>query len=166
MASVVVSRPGELHPQPLSERCGSLSTHTAPIKQTCQPSLTASFVALNSFLLFPVELQMQPLDPTPLLRPHYRGFIARTGWSAPVPCIGTLASRFVPLVLLPCHQGDWFPQFRTRARARFTPPIRRPPPAQLPGIRQACPRRIRSPWFRRASTVYDASTEVHLRSSL
>ena len=30
----VVSRPGGFHPQPLSERCGSLSTHTAPIKQT------------------------------------------------------------------------------------------------------------------------------------
>ena len=37
-----VSRPGELHPQPLAERCVSLSTHTAPIKQTRQPSLAAS----------------------------------------------------------------------------------------------------------------------------
>ena len=38
----VVSRPGESHPQPLSERCVSLSTHTAPIKQTRQPSHAAS----------------------------------------------------------------------------------------------------------------------------
>ena len=30
----VVSRPGESHPRPLLERCGSLATHTAPIKQT------------------------------------------------------------------------------------------------------------------------------------
>jgi len=30
----VVSRPEGSHPQPLSERCGSLSTHTAPIRQT------------------------------------------------------------------------------------------------------------------------------------
>jgi len=37
-----VSRPGESHPQPLAERCGSLSTHTAPIKQTLQPSRDAS----------------------------------------------------------------------------------------------------------------------------
>ena len=34
--------------------------------------MTNGFVALNSLLLLPVELQMQPLDPTPLLRPHYR----------------------------------------------------------------------------------------------
>ena len=34
----LVSRPGEFHPQPLAERCVSLSTHTAPIKQTRQPS--------------------------------------------------------------------------------------------------------------------------------
>ena len=39
---VVVSRPGESHPQPLAERCVSLSTHTAPIKQTRQPSHAAS----------------------------------------------------------------------------------------------------------------------------
>jgi len=30
------------------------------------------FVALNSFLLSPVELRMQPLDPPPLLQPHYQ----------------------------------------------------------------------------------------------
>jgi hypothetical protein len=37
-----VSRPGELHPRPLSERCVNLSTHTAPVKQTPRPSLSAS----------------------------------------------------------------------------------------------------------------------------
>jgi hypothetical protein len=36
---------------------------------------------------------------------HYRALNARTGRSAPVPCIGTLASRFRPLELLPSHQG-------------------------------------------------------------
>jgi hypothetical protein len=38
----MVSRPGGFHPRPLSERCMNLSTHTAPVKQTCQPSLAAS----------------------------------------------------------------------------------------------------------------------------
>jgi hypothetical protein len=38
----MVSRPEEFHPRPLSERCGSLSTHTAPIKQTRRSSLAAS----------------------------------------------------------------------------------------------------------------------------
>ena len=33
----VVSRPEGFHLQPLPERCGSLSTHTAPIKQARQP---------------------------------------------------------------------------------------------------------------------------------
>jgi hypothetical protein len=28
----MVSRPEKFHPQPLSKRCGSFSTHTAPIK--------------------------------------------------------------------------------------------------------------------------------------
>ena len=37
-----VSRPGESHPRPLAERCGSLSAHTAPIKQTLPPSRGAS----------------------------------------------------------------------------------------------------------------------------
>jgi hypothetical protein len=39
---LVVSRPGESHPQPLAERCVNLSIHTAPIKQTHRPSLVAS----------------------------------------------------------------------------------------------------------------------------
>jgi hypothetical protein len=34
----VASRPEGLHLRPLSERSGSLSTHTAPIKQTRLPS--------------------------------------------------------------------------------------------------------------------------------
>ena len=38
----VVSRPEGFHVRPLAERCGSLSTHTAPIKQTLPPSRAAS----------------------------------------------------------------------------------------------------------------------------
>ena len=38
----VVSRPEGFHLRPLAERCGSLSTHTAPIKQTLPRSLAAS----------------------------------------------------------------------------------------------------------------------------
>src|SRR3954451_1272278 len=38
----MVSRPEGFHLRPLSERCGSLSTHTAPIKQTRQPFHVAS----------------------------------------------------------------------------------------------------------------------------
>jgi hypothetical protein len=39
---MVVSRPEGFRLRPLSERCGSLSTHTAPIKQTRPRFLAAS----------------------------------------------------------------------------------------------------------------------------
>src|SRR6266700_3133936 len=48
---------------------------------------------------------MRAPDPIPLLQPHYRAFIAHTDRSAPMLCFGTLASRFSPLVLLPCHRS-------------------------------------------------------------
>jgi hypothetical protein len=38
----MVNRPEGFHFQPLSERCGSLSTHTAPIKQTLPQSRSAN----------------------------------------------------------------------------------------------------------------------------
>src|SRR5215467_8716050 len=92
-------------------------------------------------ILFPVVSIIRPPDPTPLLQHHYSAFIAPTGRSAPVLRIGTLASRFSPLVLLPCHSGHWFLQFHVKASIRFTPPLRRSPSAQSPGTRQTCPRR-------------------------
>jgi len=90
---------------------------------------------------------MQPPDPIPLLRPHYSALIAHTDRSVPVLRLGTLASRCSPLGLLPCHRSDWFLQFRARACAGVTPPIRRSPPAQSSGSRQAGPRRSKRPWF-------------------
>src|SRR6266567_1107877 len=44
---------------------------------------------------------MRPPDPTPLLQPHYRAFIAHTSRPVPVLRLGTLASRFWPLGLSP-----------------------------------------------------------------
>src|ERR1700674_3022356 len=63
------------------------------------------FVVSVDVILSPVVPKIRPPDPTPLLQPHYRAFIAPTSRSAPIPCVGTLASRFWPLVLLPWHQG-------------------------------------------------------------
>src|SRR5271167_4518842 len=37
VVAAVASRPEGFHLRPLSERCGSLSTHTAPIKRTRPP---------------------------------------------------------------------------------------------------------------------------------
>ena len=39
---VVVSRPGEFHPRPLAERCGSLSAHTAPSSKRATSPLPVS----------------------------------------------------------------------------------------------------------------------------
>src|SRR5215469_4710957 len=46
--------------------------------------LNGLFVACIEFILLPVVSLMQPPDPTPLLQPHYRAFVARTSRSAPV----------------------------------------------------------------------------------
>src|SRR4029077_8756185 len=42
IAYQLVSRPGESHPQPLSERCMRLSLHTAPIRRTLRSCRVAS----------------------------------------------------------------------------------------------------------------------------
>src|SRR5215469_136660 len=106
-------------------------------------------VARIEILLFPVVSLMQPPDPTPLLQPHYRAFIARTSRSVPVLRFGTLASRFWPLVLLPSHRSDWFLQFRAIACIRVTPSLRRPPPAPSSGTSRVCPSWVTRIWFRR-----------------
>src|SRR5262249_16347907 len=71
-------------------------------------------------ILFPVVSIIRPPDPTPLLQHHYSAFIAPTGRSAPVLCIGTLASRFSPLVLPVYARGTviFFGQ-RIRLAQRF-----------------------------------------------
>src|ERR1700751_2154705 len=98
-------------------------------------------------LLFPVVSTIRPPDPIPLLQPHYRAFIALTDRSVPVLCIGTLASRFSPLALLPCHQRTGLLQFRVEACIRFTPPLRRSPSAQSSGTRQIIPVELHASGF-------------------
>jgi hypothetical protein len=48
----------------------SLSTHTARAKHP--HAVFEQVLCTHSFLLFPVELWVQPLDPAPSLQPHYR----------------------------------------------------------------------------------------------
>src|SRR3954468_14871781 len=52
----------------------------------------------------PVFFQNATTCLAPFAPAQLQAFIATTGRSAPVPCFGTLASRFWPLVLLPSHQ--------------------------------------------------------------
>jgi hypothetical protein len=46
----------------------------------------------------------------PSLHSHYRNFITPTGYSAPVPRIGTLILVGPPLEFLPYHRNDRFPR--------------------------------------------------------
>src|ERR1700680_320804 len=62
-----------------------------------------SVVCIRLFLV-PILSTKRPPDPIPSLQPHYRAFITTANRSAPVLRLGTLASRFSPLVLLPCHR--------------------------------------------------------------
>src|SRR5215813_3488977 len=87
---------------------------------------------LSSSSCFQLLRYLRPPDSTPLLQPHYRTFAATTGRSAPTCCFGTLASRFWPLVLLPCHQ-----QAGSRSSAQSLCPTPAPftPAAARPVIR-------------------------------
>jgi hypothetical protein len=134
------SRPEEFHLRPLTERCGSLSTHTAPTKQPTA-SLPPRSPPVASWTLKTTAW------PNPFALAALPAFIARTGWSVPVLRIGTLASWWSPLGLLPWHRSDRFPQFHMRARIRLAPPLRRSPSAPYPGVRRTDPRGSRSLWF-------------------
>src|SRR5438874_11713010 len=76
---------------------------------------------------------MRPLDPTPLLQPHYGpSSLLRVG---PPECSASVRSPrgFRRLGFLPSHQSDWFLQFHAIACIRFTPSLRRSPSAQSSG---------------------------------
>ena len=73
---------------------------SAPLRYSCLAVLAACAFSLAIGATGSCS-SVQPPDPTPLLQPHYRAFLARTSRSAPVLRIGTLASRFWPLALSP-----------------------------------------------------------------
>src|ERR1700687_1342883 len=106
-------------------------------------------VARIEVLLFPVASVTRPLDPTPSRQPHYEpSSLLRVG-PPQRSRIGTLASRFSALGLLPSHQSDSVLQFRAIACIRFTPPLRRSPSARSSGTPRNCPRWDTRSWFRR-----------------
>ena len=122
------SRPAEFHRQPLAEPSVRLSPHSAPIRQTRQSSRLVCRMHRDhpvSSCFAHATARPDPFAPAPL-----RAFFATTSRSAPVLRFGTLASRLWPLGLLPFHRSDWFLQFRATACIRFTPSLRRSPPAQ------------------------------------
>src|SRR5437870_8471929 len=95
------SRPGEFHPEPLTEPCVTISRHTArAIHRGLPPSATTS-----RFLLLPVDqVDHDANGPPPSLRGHYSASSLLRD-SPPLPCVSVLsASRGCRLCLFPFHR--------------------------------------------------------------
>ena len=153
-----MSRPEGFHLQALAEPYMTLSRHTAPIRQAW-PFRTACLSYLPRSSCCQLSQMIRRPDPPPLLQPHYRVFNAHTGRSAPVSCIGTLASRLAPLELLPLHQE---PGSCSSARTPVSDsrPLyagRHPPRHQAPG--GLVPGSAYAPGFDDFFSFNDASSE-------
>ncbi len=124
VAQSTPSRPRELHPQPLTDPCLKLSLHTA----RCHSMKAAAFQYYQAHpgARWPGFLSG---DPPPSLRGHYtassliRGSPPLTNasiLSASCCCTCTFSLVIIGQVL----------KFRIGAWLRFTPPVRRSPPAR------------------------------------
>ena len=142
-----MSRPGELHPRPLSERCVNLSTHTAPVKQTPRPSLSRS----RTILLYSTASSCLQLNCKykRLTRPLCSSRITslHRSYESVRPSARRRYSRLVVSATCasPFASENWFPQFRTRAQIRFTPPARRSPPIAVPRCPIGSSQELRTP---------------------
>ena len=148
-----VSGAGESRPRALSEPDVILSHHPAPILY--------GFALSMRVLPSPVALSPELNNATPSLQPHYRTFLTTTGYSAPVPCIGTL-------ILI----GAAYLDFSLNIRATGSRVPHRSaafmPDAAWAGIRPS-PRLVQVNEFPLVSTsscTFDTSSAVRLRSSL
>src|ERR1700680_2584747 len=108
--------------------------------------------------LFPVVSTIRPPDPIPSLQPHYRAFITTANRSAPMLRLGTLASRFSPLVLLPCHRstGSCSSAQKPASNSRPLYAGRRLPSHQAPD--RLVPEEIHASGFGDAKLLNDASS--------
>jgi len=108
---LVPSRPGEFHPEPLTDPDVILSHHPARATARRLPPSVESFKAP------PVAGWLAPNvgDLPPSLREHYTRFITSTGQSAPLRRIGTFSLAGSPLVLSPLASP-----------ARFSSSVREP----------------------------------------
>ena len=103
-------------------------------------------------------------DPAPSLRPHYRSLSATTSRSASTPRDGT-QSRTVSAAREPPSRyrahaaavsGHAFSRSAQKQQTRLTSPLRRAPPGQSAGIRQAHPEVVWPPRFRCHLRTIDA----------
>src|SRR5689334_2130592 len=116
------SRPGELHPEPLTEPDVSLSTPPA------RATLSAE---TRRFLLLPVDqTDLDAGGPPPSLHRHYPASTLLRGGPPLKERFGTFSLAGPPLGPFPFPSPPQVLKFPTKARLRVTPPIHRTPQDQ------------------------------------
>jgi hypothetical protein len=122
------SRPGEFHPEPLTEPDLILSHH--PARATAgrlPPSAEIEAPPLASWLRL---AHSDYGGPPPSLHGHYTRFIATTRRSAPARRIGTFGLTVVAACTFSLGIAEQVLTFHVRARMRVTPPAHRTPQGQ------------------------------------
>src|SRR5215467_2730450 len=128
------SRPGEFHPEPLTEPYVNLSIHTARVTARRLPPSAEISGSSRFDPVGPSSTAMtRPLCSTALPR-----FVATTGQSAPLRRIGTFSLAVGAACALSLSIAGKVLTFRTRARLSFAPPTCRMPL----GLYQASPKLI------------------------
>ena len=139
------SRPGELHPEPLTGPDVSLSTYPARTTlEGCRlPPRPAGSSCCQLTLIRSPRRSPAPFAPRELPR-----FPATTEQSAPDLRIGTFGLAVLPLVPFPLVSlASQVLKFPTKARTGVTPPVHRTSPGQYAGFRQTAPGVGRQPRF-------------------
>jgi len=140
----VPSRPGEFHPEPLTDPDLILSHHPARvIARRLPPSAEPS----GSSRYDPVGPKLNGDDPPPSLHGHYTPFNATTRQSAPLRRIGTFSLAVGAACAFSLGIAGQVLTFRTRACSSFAPPTRRMPLGRSQDILRACPGRRVTPRF-------------------
>jgi hypothetical protein len=130
------SRPGEFHPEPLTEPAVTVSRRPA------RAAVRGSHLSSKYENSFYCQLTQPRLGcPLPSLHGHYGRFITNTEWSAPARSIGTFCLAFFCLSIFPSHlrAGSQVPhRSLNESHASYTPdaawPVDRFLPTD-PGIR-------------------------------
>ena len=156
------SGPGEFHPRPLTDPDVTVSGHPAratPRRPAGRPRTPTGSSRCR------LARRRRAGDPPPSLPGSYpsssllRGGPPLTGASV------LSASRVRRLRLFPWHhrQGS---HVLPGTQAGVMSPLRRTPPGQSTGSRQAAPRAYLRPWFWRRRCPFDVSSGIRFRSSL
>ena len=129
------SRPGEFHPEPLTEPCMTVSRHTARATlEGCrlppQPP-GSSCCQLAKSIATRVTCPLRSTGITPLHR--YYGTVR------PCPTYRYFRPRGATACAFSLITAEQVLKFRTRAKVRVTPPVPRTPHGQYAGFRHALP---------------------------